>query len=171
MADLLNFNPKRNLDFDARRPLQFDPLRPLEFDVRRNLDFDMNRDLGFGRRGVVFRGFVCPICGALVTEEAKRCSECGAVFEGEPRASRPPGAPAGAKPSPPSKSKGPVPPIAKAGTGSPAAYCAFCGARQKPGDAFCANCGARVSGSSEAVQLPSKKTTPVTRDWRSPKER
>ncbi len=90
VGELLNFNPDRKLTFDSGRPLEFDPRRRLEFDPGRGLEFSQNRDLGFGRRGVVFRGYVCPICGSLVTETATRCTECGAVFEGPPRASRPP---------------------------------------------------------------------------------
>src|SRR6266571_2592647 len=90
MADLLNFNSDRELEFTPGRPLEFDARRPLEFDSRRALEFNANRDLGFGRRGVVFRGFVCPICGALVTEDAKRCNECGTVFDDGSRAAAPP---------------------------------------------------------------------------------
>src|SRR5207247_10944679 len=84
MADLLNFNPNRKLEFDSGRPLEFDARRPLEFDAGRDLEFQPNRDLGFGRRGVVFRGYVCAICGSLVTEDAMRCTGCGAVFEPAP---------------------------------------------------------------------------------------
>src|SRR5688572_9591682 len=98
MGDLLNFKPYRALEFGADRPLQFDPWRSLAFDPRRELGFAPNRDLGFGHRGVVFRGFVCPICGALVTEDAKRCIECGAVFDSTPRA---------AEPSTPTRAKAP----------------------------------------------------------------
>lgn len=171
MADLLNFNSDRELVFDPRRPLAFDFRRPLEFDPRRELEFNPNRNLGFGRRGVVFRGFVCPICGALVTEDAKRCNECGTVFEGSPRAggpapSAPPtkrapaekGKPARAPPS----GQGPAPPAG-------AAYCAYCGVMLRRADAFCWNCGARTAGASEVVKLPAQKTPSVMREWRTEK--
>src|SRR5688572_5131720 len=100
--------------------------RPLEFDSGRGLLFNQNRDLGFGRRGVVFRGYVCPICGSLVTETATRCTECGAVFEGPPRASQP---------SSPTDHEGraPEPGKAKPSTSSgkvgkaDRSFCAYCG--------------------------------------------
>jgi predicted nucleic acid-binding Zn ribbon protein len=167
MADLLNFSPSRKLEFDSSRPLEFDSRRPLEFDSRRALDFNMNRDLGFGRRGVVFRGFICPICGALVTEDAKRCNECGAIFEPNPRAAGPPaGRPPTVSPGPP-KAASPTlaPPKSPAAPGG-AVYCAYCGAALKRGNAFCWNCGARTDGGSGVVRLPTKKAQPVSRDWR-----
>lgn len=163
MADLLNFNPYRNLEFDSRRLLEFDSRRSLEFNPSRGLEFQPNRDLGFGRRGVVFRGYVCPICGSLVTEDAKRCSECGAVFDSTPRAAGPSTrAPAeeikSAKPATsPAQPRGPAGSIV---------YCSFCGAKLKRTDAFCWNCGAKSIGSSEAVKLPAKKTPSATREWR-----
>lgn len=167
MADLLNFNPDRNLEFDAGRGLQFDSRRPLAFDPGRQLGFAPNRDLGFGRRGVVFRGFVCPVCGALATEDAKRCVECGAVFDPTPRAARP---------SPPAREQAPAKPKAKPAAksrhGSPrAAFCAFCGVELKAADVFCWNCGARTVGSTEVAKLPDRKEEPVTRDWRGSERR
>src|SRR5207237_1552425 len=104
MADLLNFNPNRKLEFDSGRPLEFDARRPLEFDAGRDLEFQPNRDLGFGHRGVVFRGYVCPICGSLVTEDAKRCTECGAVFDPAPRSAPPAGVAPAESYSPPAQS-------------------------------------------------------------------
>ncbi|HLB67837.1 MAG TPA: hypothetical protein VJN63_05170 [Thermoplasmata archaeon] len=167
MADLLNFNPYRGLEFDSSRPLEFDSGRPLQFDSARNLEFQPNRDLGFGRRGVVFRGYVCPICGSLVSEDAERCTECGAVFESTPRAARPPAsAPATSAPAP-AKISRPIPPPARvAASDSSIIYCAFCGVKLKRSDSFCWNCGTRTNGSSEAVKLPAKKSPPVARDWR-----
>ena len=164
MADLLNFNPYRNLEFDSSRPLEFDSRRPLEFSPGRTLEFQANRDLGFGRRGVVFRGYVCPICGSLVTEDAKRCMECGAVFESNPRAAGPPAGTATATPGKPGK---PIPPASKPGSSpAPMVYCAFCGVKLKKADTFCWNCGAKTTGSTEAVKLPANKTPSATRDWR-----
>ena len=168
MGDILNFDSNRKLEFDSSRPLGFDFRHPLEFNPRRDLEFVPNRDLGFGRRGVVFRGFVCPICGALVTEDAKRCNECGTVFEGTPRASGPPAA--GPTPAAKTKPSKTAPPSAKTPAPSPGVvYCAFCGVRLKRADAFCWNCGARTPGSSEVVKLPAQKTQPVTREWRPKK--
>lgn len=169
MADLLSFNSNRKLEFEPGRPLEFDPRRPLEFDSRRDLEFNQNRDLGFGRRGVVFRGFVCPICGALVTEDAKKCNECGTLFEGSPRAAGPPAG----KPPPtgPAEKVRTTKPAFPPGKTSPpgAVYCAYCGVKLKRADTFCWNCGARTSGSSEVVRLPAQKMQPVTRDWRPEK--
>ena len=164
MADLLNFNPYRNLEFDSSRPLEFDSRRLLEFNPGRPLEFQADRDLGFGRRGVVFRGYVCPICDSLVTEDAKRCTECGAVFESNPRAAGPPAGTPTATPGKPGK---PIPPAAKAGAPpTPMVYCAFCGVKLKKADTFCWNCGAKTTGSTEAVKLPGSKTPSATRDWR-----
>ena len=166
MGDLLNFNSDRKLMFDPGRPLEFDSRRRLEFDPGRGLEFNQNRDLGFGRRGVVFRGYVCPICGSLVTETATKCTECGAVFEGPPRASHPPAA--AREPVAPGRPKEKAP----TGTaGKPSSvYCAHCGATLKRADAFCWNCGARAIGPTEVVKLPQQKQQNVTRDWRGSKE-
>ena len=89
MVGCLNFEPNRKLEFDPGRPLESSPGRPLEFQPSRELDFQPNRDLGFGRRGAVFRGYICPNCGALVSPDATRCNECGAGFEGPPAPPRP----------------------------------------------------------------------------------
>jgi hypothetical protein len=170
MTGLLNFNPDRKLGFDPGRPLEFDIRRPLQFDPSRDLEFNENRDLGFGRRGVVFRGYVCPICGSLVTETATRCTECGAIFEGPPRASEPP------SPTAP-KTRAPEPgkarPAAPSGSAGKAdrVYCAYCGTALKRVDAFCSNCGKSAGGAREAVKLPPQKKQDATRDWRGPKER
>jgi hypothetical protein len=166
LADLLNFNPVRELDFATGRPLQFDPRRPLEFDSLRGLDFIPNRDLGFGRRGVVFRGFVCPICGALATENAKRCSECGAIFDSSPRATEP-----STPIQPPSPTQRKRNETASSGRQpSRVAFCGSCGVKLKETDAFCWNCGARRVDSTDVIKLPPQKK-PVTRDWRGPKGR
>ncbi len=150
VGDLLNFNPNRNLEFD--------PGRTLEFDAGRGLEFSPNRDLGFGQRGVVFRGYVCPICGALVTEDTPKCPECGTVFEGEPRATPPATPPTAGKPKAPASSP-------RAPTAAPANFCAHCGARLRQGDRVCWKCGSEVRGATEAVELPGKKPESVTRQW------
>ncbi len=86
MPDVLEFNPNRDLAFNPNRDRLFDPERNLLFDPQRSLDFDPGRDLPFGKRGVVFRGFICPICGASrsgwtwsfsAREGAARC--CGSA--------------------------------------------------------------------------------------------
>jgi len=162
MANLLNFDSDRKLEFDSNRPLEFDIRRPLDFDSRRALEFQPNRDLGFGRRGVVFRGYVCPVCGSLTTADATRCTECGTVFEGTPRAAAP------TSPSSPAIDDRQKPPAPKAGKGGPpgTGFCAFCGVKLKRADVFCWNCGARATGSSEVVKLPGSKSQPVTRPWK-----
>ncbi|HEY4705803.1 MAG TPA: hypothetical protein VII27_08745 [Thermoplasmata archaeon] len=81
MANLLNFNSSRTLEFSASHPLLFDPNRDLIFNSDRELNFNPNRDIGFGKRGVLFRGYVCANCGAIVSVDATSCDECGAVFE------------------------------------------------------------------------------------------
>lgn len=178
MADILNFNPERNLGFDPDRTLGFTPGRHLQFNPGRELDFQPNRDLGFGHRGIVFRGYVCPICGALASEDATKCTECGAIFESTPRAQGPPvpAAPPESRDrekarrgSPETQAAG-GPPELTARRGEKARFCAFCGAKLKPTDSFCWNCGARSIGTAEAVRLPAQKTEPTTREWRSPGE-
>lgn len=168
LTGLLNFDSNRRLDFNTGRPLDFDIRRPLEFDPGRDLEFNENRDLGFGRRGVVFRGYVCPICGSLATETATRCTECGAVFEGPPRASEPagPGPAAASRPAP-----GKAKPTAPSGKSVRAdqVFCAHCGTALKRNDAFCSNCGRPNAAAKEVVPLPPQKKQNVTRDWRGPK--
>ncbi len=172
MAGYLNFDPNRKLEFDAARPLEFNTGRPLDFQPTRELEFQPNRDLGFGRRGVVFRGYICPICGALVSPDATSCNECGTVFEGPP--STPPPTPPAAPPPVPAAGRSPsvatpkkrLPP-AKPGV----AYCAYCGVQLHAGDAFCWNCGAKASGGSSLIRLPKKKEESVTRAWRPSQER
>lgn len=80
-SKLLSFNVNRNLKFKEFRGVDFNTGRKLLFDVDRGLSFDVNRDLGFGKRGVVFRGYVCPVCGAPVAKDAAECDECGVQFE------------------------------------------------------------------------------------------
>ena len=172
MPDILGFNPNRPLEFDPRRGVDFNPNRPLEFDPRRSLEFQPNRDLGFGRRGVVFRGFVCPICGALTTETAVKCSECGANFEGSPSkmGSAPPQAEAvPVRPdlaTPPITTPSPSPvretvhasvPAAPSAAERRSKFCAFCAARLWENDAFCWNCGARLSGGAATAGLPHRR--------------
>src|SRR5207247_4562157 len=136
MADLLNFNPSRKLEFDVGRPLEFDARRPLEFDAGRDLEFQPNRDLGFGRRGVVFRGYVCPICGSLVTEDAKRCTECGAVFDPAPSSAPPPAAVPAESPSPPTHSMKARAASCQGATPASTVYCPFCGVRLETAAGF-----------------------------------
>lgn len=161
----MNFNPSRKLEFDVGRPLQFDSRRPLVFDPQRDLGFAPNRNLGFGRRGVVFRGFVCPICGAMVAEDAVRCGECGAVFESTPRAAGPP-TPTLEKPAPKPKGRPAAPPTAQRPR---AAFCAFCGVELKATDMFCWNCGTQRVDSYEVTRLPAQK--PLTKERRESRRR
>ncbi len=164
MANLLNFNSSRTLEFSTSRPLLFDSNRDLLFNSDRELNFTPNRDLGFGKRGVLFRGYVCANCGAIVGVDATSCDECGAVFEQpaskgpkvgslsprptpatraapEPRPAPPP--PAAYTPSrsppPPSPYAPPAPPP-RAPPMSPPAAPAGTGAQTSR---FCPYCGAR----------------------------
>jgi len=149
MPDLLGFNPNRDLGFKTDRPRTFDPARELAFKPNRDLGFHTDRDLGFGKRGPVFRGFVCPVCGAAVTEDQPRCDQCGAVFDA--RAPSPPTAPRAppvrtpAPPPPPHvPPPPPLPPAAPKWGRVDSQNCMYCGASLALTAAFCWNCGARV---------------------------
>ena len=154
MPDLLDFNPNRGLQFDPSRGLWFDPNRKLWFDPNDGLWFDPDRDLGFGKRGPVFRGYVCPVCGASVTADQPSCTECGAVFEAKPeprikeRSSPPPGLPYPTTPPPPPPPQRHAPPPVRQYPPPPKRVdmtnCIFCGARIGVGDEFCWNCGNRI---------------------------
>ena len=80
-SQMLNFNCNRNLNFDTTRGVSFDTDRALYFDSERDLMFDVNRDLGIRMRGVIFRGYVCPVCGASVAKDAAECDECFVRFK------------------------------------------------------------------------------------------
>ncbi len=80
-SKLLSFNINRDLKFKAFRGVGFNLNRNLAFDSDRDLLFDSSRDLGFGKRGVIFRGYVCPVCGAPVAKDAAECDECDVRFE------------------------------------------------------------------------------------------
>lgn len=170
MAGYLNFDSNRKLGFDPARPLEFDSGRPLEFQPSRELEFQPNRDLGFGRRGVVFRGYICPICGALVAPDAKSCNECGTVFEGPPTPPppTPPATPPPGKRPPATKVPASAPKKPATLTKPGVAYCAYCGVQLHAGDSYCWNCGAQAKGGSEVVRLPKKKQESATREWRRP---
>lgn len=84
-ATLLNFNVNRELTFPVCRKVDFQDARGLSFDHNRELGFSQNRDLGFGKRGVVFRGYVCPVCKAPVARDAPQCDECGTAFKQQPQ--------------------------------------------------------------------------------------
>ncbi len=178
MGGFLGFDPNRKLEFETGRPLDFNPGRSLEFQPSRELEFNPNRDLGFGHRGIVFRGYICPICGALVSPDAPSCNECGTVFEGgletpaAPPETPPPPAPPPAKKPP----AAPARPPAAAPKRSPPpqagiAYCPYCGVQLRAGVSFCWNCGARTGSGGERVTLPNRKSEPVTREWKGSQER
>lgn len=155
MPDVLGFDPDRDLRFDPRRELRFSPGRARRFDPGRDLKFNPNRDLPFGRRGVVFRGYVCPVCGAAVTADEPSCTECGAVFEvkkGAPPKRKASQAPAQAypPPPPPPEVRAPPPPPVRSYPPPPKRIetqgCVYCGARVSAADVFCWNCGNRMYG-------------------------
>jgi len=178
LGQLLNFNPNRGVGFDPSDGVDFDPRRERLFDHDRDLQFNQDRDLGFGKRGPVFRGFICPACGAAVTETQTSCTECGASFLLSPserdlaapskqrRAAKRPPKPKSRKPEPPSDQPGVPQPRAAPAASSPAAgACSRCGARVLTTDTFCWNCGARF-GPSESVPLgPPSTEPPATKDW------
>ena len=163
MPEVLEFNPNRDLGFDSKRNLEFDPNRELGFDPGRDLGFAIGRDLGFGKRGPVFRGYVCPICGAQVTPDQPSCTECGAVFDqkgstppkGEawsptqqtypsptPSLSPPTAATPPRRAPPPTPTRSFPPPPKRVDS----TFCIFCGARLATADTFCWQCGNSVGG-------------------------
>src|SRR3990172_554778 len=176
MGQLLNFNPHRGLGFDPSDGVDFDIDRDRFFDADRALTFDSDRDLGFGKRGPVFRGFVCPVCGAAATETQPSCTECGATFADSPggEVSRPSRKPIKKAPKVKAERRSDrrreAPAAAPAAapadpSASSAGACSRCGARVLTTDAFCWNCGARFSR-AESVPLGSPhKTQSVTKDW------
>lgn len=159
---LLNFNPNRKLGFDLDRGLQFNQDRDLSFNVDRNLSFDLNRDLGFGKRGVVFRGYICSSCGGLVGPSARECPECGAVFESE-ESEKPKKAQ-----KPPERPKQRL------------RFCHYCGYPISRSDSYCSHCGLRLSMGQpseepeaeepevDVLRLPDKKKgeKKTVTDWR-----
>jgi hypothetical protein len=158
MPDLLDFNPNRDLGFTTDRPRTFDPARDLSFKPDRDLLFHTDRDLGFGKRGPVFRGFVCPVCGSAVTEDQPRCDQCGAVFDARaPGAPTPPRGPPVRTPTapppfvppppviPPPTHLPPPPPDAARWGRVDSRNCMYCGASLAQTAAFCWNCGSRVA--------------------------
>lgn len=76
----LNFKINRLLGFDQSREVDFSVNRDLLFDQDRDLIFNVDRNLDIRARGVVFRGYVCPVCGASVADDAPKCDECGVDF-------------------------------------------------------------------------------------------
>lgn len=156
MPEVLDFNPNREIGFDPNRGLEFDSNRKLGFDPGRDRGFQPGRDLGFGKRGPVFRGYVCPICSAQVTPDQPSCTECGAVFETKGRADEAPAQPRAQAPalplvSPPeARGRARPPPPARAYPQPPkrvdSSFCSFCGARLAAADTFCWQCGNNVGG-------------------------
>lgn len=161
----LHFNPDRNLLFNVRRNLQFTPNRELQFNVDRKLMFDLNRDLPFGKRGIVFRGYVCPVCGGLVSPDAASCNECGVKFKVRQK----------------KKSR------QKVRSEPKAVSCPTCALKISRKSTFCPRCGTNVkkaleyrqklkfqregkatrdySGTERIRLSPRKEKTSVTRDW------
>jgi hypothetical protein len=161
---LLNFDLDRNLLFDYDRDLHFDHDRDLHFNLDRDLGFDLNRDLGFGKRGIIFRGYVCSSCGALVNPMATECDECDAVFETEPKKK------ATKKPKKRAKVR--------------RRFCHYCGYPITGSDTYCSHCGLRLPDGSggmdrtegqgasedyeyESLKLPKKEAQKkITTDWK-----
>jgi len=186
VANLLNFDPIRTLGFSTDRNLDFTASRSLVFDPNRALGFQWDRDLGFGKRGVLFRGFVCASCGALASSDAVACDECGAVFEdGEDTPRFAPARKVRAETETTTSSSAsapvrmPAPRIESSKTKTAAGFCPNCGARAWSGDAFCWNCGVRFGGAGhaappamaaklapapEAIRLPQKRAKKIMKD-------
>ncbi len=148
---ILEFDPDRTLSFDPDRSLHFDPEDGVHFNPDRALSFDADRDLPFGKRGIQFRGFVCPECGAPVLPDQEKCDECGVKFAKKPPAKR---KEAEAKKARRSRSS-----TTRPATGG-YAYCPHCGVRHAATDVFCWNCG-NAMGTSAA---PAPEETPPEGD-------
>lgn len=80
-SKLLNFNSDRKLKFTVFRDVAIRPNRNLFFNIDRKMLFNPNRQLNFGKKGVVFRTFVCSSCGHEVSPTDTRCVGCGVRFE------------------------------------------------------------------------------------------
>lgn len=151
-AKLLGFSASRTLNFNSSRALSIPLGRQLQFDSDRDLSFDSSRELPYGKRGVLFRGYACPVCGAGVYAEAKQCDECGVAFA----APQEPNLPAKAQPSKsqdyreqknmPSRQAARQPikkaqPLATPPPRKPSTFqCPVCNAQVAAGSTTCPNC-------------------------------
>ena len=164
-AKLLSFNVNRDLKFKAFRGVNFNVNRDLAFNLDRNLGFDSSRDLGFGKRGVIFRGYVCPVCGAPVAKDAAKCDECNVQFERtvtrkEKRSQKKTWDRGEIKRTPPKKSKStkkspPKPPANK--TRRSIFQCPVCGKMLYVGASKCPGCDVSFS---TGQKTPAAKSTP-----------
>ena len=172
-SKMLNFSPTRALGFERFRFVDVNPNRPLGFDPGRPLSFDLNRDLKFRKRGVVFRGYICPVCQASVDRHASECDECGALFE-QPTDE---GAPKkkdvsfvekreGTAREPKAKVSGPDQRVSPAVQAPPAPeyvqsrdifYCPICAKPLYVGTTACPGCGTRFIVPKESKPRPRRK--------------
>ncbi len=169
-SKLLNFNINRDLKFKVFREVKFNLDRDLFFNFDRDLSFDVNRDLGFGKRGVVFRGYVCPVCGAPVTKDALECDDCHVKFEQistrkEKRSQKKTWDRGDRKQTPSKKSKAPKKPAAKKIQSKPLVSkqrrstfgCPVCGKLLYVGTQKCPGCDVVFSANPK---IPAKKSPP-----------
>ena len=170
---LLNFNLDRELNFHAYRNIDIDAERALEFNLNRAISCDLNRDLGFGKRGIIFRGYVCPVCKASIAADAAQCDECGVTFLKNTETTK-------KKTTTKSKQKTKIkPPVRKAPKQRAnkktipktakkirdTFMCPICGIPLYVGTASCPGCGLMFSSSAEVrqeIQIPknTKKNRP-----------
>ncbi len=140
--------------------------RPLGFNPNRSLSFVPNRDLGFGKKGRIFRGYVCSACEAAVSALDTQCTQCGAIFETKAQIT--------AKKEPKTQ------PQASGKT-----FCTYCGSQIEAAHSYCGKCGMRLrtftkkdqkAGGSgpggagdtkgyAAIRLPAKKEKKTVMDW------
>lgn len=80
MVKILDFNSDRVLGFAPNRSLWFDPNDGLWFNPDRDLSFDQTRDLPFGKKGIIFRGLQCSVCGNMDYHIESRCTKCGWTY-------------------------------------------------------------------------------------------
>lgn len=174
-AKLLTFSAGRKVKFNMDRNLDFSSDRDLSFITGRNLSFNLNRNLEIRKRGVVFRGYVCPKCEALVAVDSSKCDECGVKFDTgnsgkkppkrqkaldkvknriTDRSKKPPTSKSVKKSAPAKKHKKP-----RTETHDTPNYCSLCGNALKSGATKCNQCGAhygKKSSSSRGKKSSSK---------------
>lgn len=162
-SKLLSFNINRDLKFKIFRGVGFNLNRDLEFNSDRDLSFDSGRDLGFGKRGVIFRGYVCPVCGAPVAKDAAECDECDVQFQRtvtrkEKRSQKKSWDRGEIQRSPPKKSRSkkrpPKPPASKARRST--FQCPVCGKLLYVGTSRCPGCDVIFNVDTRKAKSPPK---------------
>ncbi len=165
----LQFDRQRKLQFDFNRDLTFDFERNLLFNSARNLEFEFQRALPFGVRGPVFRGNLCPNCGALAMIVEETCPECGAgiLVRREPMAPKRVTPPRRQRPE--TETRRPRPPKEVERVERPpetrAKYeiCPNCAVRMPVGTSYCPRCGINVKQWKDYLAAMARRQQSMTR--------